>query len=155
YWDNTNTGYRTDANLMTNGDIYWGTGANWLSVYINQVMKTTDGPSFASVTATYNGGSYFYAKTTSSSSKRGGLQFMQNSTALWELGVDYQQNNTSDFYIYDYAAGAGRLHIGAAGNVLIPQKLYVGAAYGSVPSTSLQVATDSASKPGTNTWQIS
>lgn len=43
---------RVDSNQEVAGNIYWGTGGNWLSAYLNQAVLTSSSPSFSIVYAT-------------------------------------------------------------------------------------------------------
>jgi hypothetical protein len=54
YGNTSNSGIRTNGNLLVNNDIYLGTRGQWLSTYLNQNVRTDSNPSFNSV---YLGGS--------------------------------------------------------------------------------------------------
>ena len=54
YGNTSNSGIRTNGNLLVNSDIYLGTRGQWLSTYLNQNVRTDSAPSFSSV---YLGGS--------------------------------------------------------------------------------------------------
>ncbi len=51
YWrgETNNAGLRTNSHILVSGNIWWGTGGNWLSVYINQQVLTTSSPEFANI----------------------------------------------------------------------------------------------------------
>lgn len=42
-------------NLSVGGNIYWGTGGNWLSAYLNQAVRTDSSPTFNNIYLTYLG----------------------------------------------------------------------------------------------------
>ena len=44
------------GNASFNGNIYWGTGGNWLSAYLNQAVLTSYSPTFSNVTIPGGGG---------------------------------------------------------------------------------------------------
>ncbi len=62
---------------------------------------------------------YIHINTTSGANKRGGIKFLQSSTALFEMGTDFSANDTRDFYLYDNVAGGTRIYIDASGNVQV------------------------------------
>jgi len=51
YWrgETTNGGLRTNGAILVSGNIYWGTGGNWLSAYLGQAMLTSSSPQFANI----------------------------------------------------------------------------------------------------------
>jgi hypothetical protein len=51
YGDTGNGGIRTNGAFLANGNIYWGSGSNWLSAYLNQAVTTTATVTFGSTTA--------------------------------------------------------------------------------------------------------
>jgi hypothetical protein len=52
YWDNVNTAYRTNASMIVDGNIYWGTGAAYLSAYLNQAVLTSSNVTFNQIAST-------------------------------------------------------------------------------------------------------
>lgn len=54
-YDNTgNSGIRTNGNFLASGNIYWGSGGNWLSGYLNQAVLTSSAPTFGGLTISGN-----------------------------------------------------------------------------------------------------
>jgi trimeric autotransporter adhesin len=50
-------------------------------------------------------------------SQRGALEFQKNGASKWEIGTDFGQTGTSDFYIRDNVAALNRIQINPAGKV--------------------------------------
>lgn len=148
-----NSSFAVDADFYAIGNIYWGTGGNFLSAYINQTVLTTSSPTFAGLTISGSSSPTLTLTTSNGSNHR--TQIAMNTSGLgtvWLQGVDVNANNGTDWFLYYAQTGNVRVSIGAAGNVGIEQKLYIGA-IGVTPTALIHLASDSALKPTTTTWQ--
>lgn len=158
YWESANsrliwnTAMYVTGTFVAGADIYWGSGADYLTNWFNQKLLTTNSPTFAGLSLSQSGSTSLNIITTSGSSKRGQIVFYQSASTLWNVGVDVSGNNTNDLYFFDAVNNQTRMDIGPAGNVQIQQKLYIGA-IGTTPTALIHLNTDSALKPTTNTWQ--
>ena len=70
---------------------------------------------------------YIKTETSSTTSKRAAISFLQNGTQMWDVGTDISGTNNQDFYIFDNVANAVRFTIGSTGNVSVFNTLYLGA----------------------------
>jgi hypothetical protein len=160
YGATTNSGtLQVSGTLTASGNIYWGTGGGLLSAYLNQPVLTGSSVQFANInafdtiTANGTGGGYVHLNNYGGATKRSALRYYQGATALWEIGSDYDATNTQSLYIYDHAAAAHRLVIGASGGLQLAYRMYIGAV-GVAPTHQITLSTDSAGKPTTNVWSV-
>jgi|GEM_PF-407413 len=61
--------------------------------------------------------SYLTIATGSTTDRRAGIQFKQNATSTFEMGIDSSINNGQDFYIHDNVANKGRFYIDSSGRI--------------------------------------
>ena len=60
---------------------------------------------------------YVTIATANTTDRRAGVQFKQNATSTFEMGVDSGVANVNDFYIYDNVANMARVVVNSSGNV--------------------------------------
>lgn len=63
---------------------------------------------------------YISINTNNIANKRSGMIFQQGGVNQFEMGIDHDQNNTTDFYIYDSVALTHRLIINSSGGLRLP-----------------------------------
>lgn len=149
YDNGTNVGIGTNSptqkldvvgNITTSGDIYWGTGSNWLSGYLNQAVKTTSTPTFAGLTVT--GPAYFYSNkgnntylqnTTNPSlqaySNDGGAAYMSFVRTGYSLNMGLDPDNA---FRIGGGNSANRLILTTGGNLTVPGTITGSAVYNAV-----------------------
>jgi len=98
--------------LLTSGagNVGVGTSAPAVKLDVLGAAKVGSG-------TTARGGDYLSLTTSSGVTKRSGIQFYQNATGLFELGIDPVSNNANTFFIHDSINNATRFTIAPTGNV--------------------------------------
>jgi hypothetical protein len=157
YGTTTNTG-----NLVVNGNIYWGTGGNYLSAYLNQALLTTSNPTFNKITAS-NGTSIFgnqavdYLPTTGNWSS-GGTTLLVQGNDFSSIGF-HDSGSRVDFIVggggilrVGYDGGWGPAVVTMPGGARIgPNGVYIGSTL-TAPSYLIHLSADSAGKPSGGSW---
>ncbi len=96
--------------ILSNGNVGIGTSTPAVNLDVTGAAKVGSG-------TTARTGDYLSLTTSSASTKRSGIQFYQNGTGLYEIGIDHASNNSNTFFIHDSINNANRFAIGATGNV--------------------------------------
>lgn len=104
---------RFDSNVEANGNIYWGTGGNWLSGFLNQGVRNDNAPTFAGLYLRaqnaseggelyFNGGSGGYSPWI--------IDVWNSSIRIWPTSIGgtgnvnlYNPNGNTDLYVYGKA----------------------------------------------------
>lgn len=168
-WNNAAGTEKWVAGLETSGSgrwvLYSAVAGNYainvasnMDIVFNGASVTTAG-NFATnaITGTVitlaGNGSSVNIRNNSGTNLRNYVNFMNSSGGiLWQISPDLNSNGTNDLYFHDGVNGQTRLQIGPGGNIGIQQKLYIGA-IGVTPTALIHLASDSALKPTTTTWQ--
>lgn len=162
YFHDDGTYTRFNGNFVVDGDLYFN--ANWASNWMNQLLKTTDSVTFNGI-ATSNGNNSMgniavdYLPTSANWASGGTTLYVQGND-FSSIGF-HDAGSRVDFIV----GGGGIIRLGYNGGwgpavITIPGNLRVSASgvyignTGIAPTKLIELASDSAGKPTTNTWQI-